>query len=876
MGRASPALASFNAGEISKRLEGRTDTDKYAAGCKVLEGFISLIQGPATRRGGFKFAGEVKDSSKRTWLVPFEFNTTQAFVLEFGDGYIRFYANHAQVITSGVAAYNGATAYAPGNLVTSGGVTYYCIANTTGNAPPNATYWYAQTGVIYEIPSPYSVADMLSADGTCNLRIIQSADVLYICHPSYQTRKLTRFGSTNWVVSLLNPTGGPFKTLNSSTTNVYASAQTGSVTLVANGSIFTAAMVGSLFYLEERSTTSAKPWQSATAYSIGDRVRHDGKNYVAATAGTSGSDAPVHTSGTVYDGATVSWTYEDPGYGYGQITGYTSPTQVTMLVIKPLPFLSVLVGNASTNWAFGAWSSIEGWPTHVAFFRERLCFGRGIEVWLSVSGDFENFDTRDASGLVVTDSSFKRTLTAQKINNILWMEVFSPTSEALMIGTAGAEFAIKSQTESQPFGVDNVSAQPVSTIGSRNVVPVHVGQAILFAQRSGKKLQDLTYDYYSGNNGSNDQTLYADHMLLRQSMQMAYQQEPFSIIWTVRSDFKLVGMTYSREQYPSAPHGGWHRHPVAADCECICTIPNDTTNELWAEFVLTVNGATKRYIAYKMPEDGLEDDQEDAFFVDLGSTYDGSVATTLTPGAGANVKNTTGVPFAAGAASWVAGDVGRYIYRRYSYIKLDSSGQPYTAYATAKALITGYTDSTHVTATIQAAFPDLSVIASGGWRMTVTTISGLGYLEGKEVDILIDGATHPKRTVTAGAISLQSPASKIHIGLPMPARLQIMRLNAGAQDGTSQGKKGYIPNVAIRLLRTLGLRFGQSFAKMDVISFRTPANLMDNAPPLFTGDIDKSFPGGINSDPWLCFEQSDPLPCTIVGLYPQSIVSDKA
>ena len=349
MARASPMLSSFNAGELSPNVEGRVDVAKYPNGCKTLEGYIPLIQGPAKRRGGTRFVAEVKDSSTRTWLVRFEFNTQQAYQLEFGDRYIRFFANHGQVITSGVAAYNGATAYVVGDLVTNAGTTYYCIAPTTGNAPPNATYWYAQTGNIYEIPTPWISADLTNADGTFGLRFVESNDVVYICHQSYAPRKLSRYGATNWQISTFTTRNGPFKPLNTTTTTVYASAQTGvGVIVIASSPIFSASHVGSLFYIGQASVLNVAQWEAGKAVALGARRRSNGVNYVALNAAPTGGNKPTHSSGAIYDGDTgVQWQYEDPGYGYGLITGFTSTTQVTMTVIKPIPFYAVLVANVA-------------------------------------------------------------------------------------------------------------------------------------------------------------------------------------------------------------------------------------------------------------------------------------------------------------------------------------------------------------------------------------------------------------------------------------------------------------------------------------------------------------------------------------------------
>lgn len=872
MPRAAPMLSSFNAGELSPSVEGRVEVAKYANGCKTLENYLMTVQGPAKRRGGTRFITEVKNSANQTWLVQFVFSVTQAYLLEFGNQYIRFFTNHGQVNVSGVAAYNGATAYVVGDLVSSAGVNYYCIAATTGNAPPNATYWYPLTGTIYEIPSPYTLSDLTASDGTFNLRLIQSNDIVYIASQSYAPRKLSRFGATRWTLTTVTPTGGPFKTLNSTTTTVYSSARTGATTLTASASIFSASHVGSLFYLGQKSVLSVKQWEPGKAIAVGNLRRSDGKNYKALNAATTGGDKPVHTSGSAYDGDSgVAWEFQDPGYGYVLITGYTSGTVVTGTVMSAIPDDAVLVGNASTRWAFGAWSDVEGWPSQVTFFKERLCFGRGQNVWMSVSGDYETFTARDDGGVVTADMAISILLQSDKKNNILW---FSP-SDALICGTAGAEFAIKSVTENQPFGPENVTAPEVSGRGSRSIVPTRIGDVTLFVQRSGIKLRDFQYDNLSLKFASTDQNTLADHITQGGIIALTYQQEPNNIVWCVRNDGALIAMTYSREQYESAPFGGWHRHPIggsyaggAAVVESVASIPAPAQDrdELWLIVKRTVNGTTKRYVEYMEYERRFGDDPQDSFYVDCGLTLNNTVAATLTPGTGANVQYTTNVPFTAGSASFVAGDVGREIHYRYSVI--DPIDNKTLNWYTAKALITGYTSNVLVTCTIQVAFPSLAVIASGGWKLTVTSLSGLTHLEGQTVDVLADGAVHPQRTVSGGAITLDFAASKVQVGLPSRARLQTMRLNAGAGDGTSQGKTARINKASVRLLDTLGMKFGNNFENMDEQPFRDALDLMNNVTPLYTGDILLDWPGDYTTDPWLCFEQAQPLPSTIVSIMP--------
>ena len=94
MPRTTLALTSFVSGELGAKLDGRTDFNKYATGAKTLENFLIHPQGAATRRVGTQFVAEVKDSSKKTRLIPFEFSTTQTYIMEFGNNYIRFFKDN--------------------------------------------------------------------------------------------------------------------------------------------------------------------------------------------------------------------------------------------------------------------------------------------------------------------------------------------------------------------------------------------------------------------------------------------------------------------------------------------------------------------------------------------------------------------------------------------------------------------------------------------------------------------------------------------------------------------------------------------------------------------------------------------------------------
>ena len=328
--KASPLIANFNAGEWSPELSGRSDLAKYPNSAKLLRNFIATVPGPLVRRGGTRYVAAVKDSADRCWLVRFEYSATQAWILEFGDLYVRFYTLHGVVESS--------------------------------------------PGVPYEIVSPYAAADLTNSDGSFALSIVQSGDVLYIASQTrtYAPRTLTRVANTNWVFATYAPDQGPLLELNQTTTTLQASASTGSVTITASAPLFAATDVGRLIYMAVQNL-DVKPWEADVSYSTNDLARSDGKTYKALSSTTSGTWPPVHEQGNAYDGqAGVQWAYQDSGYGIARITAYTDATHVTATVItdtdsglNQLP--AHVVSGTTKRWKLGAWSATTEYPASVTF-----------------------------------------------------------------------------------------------------------------------------------------------------------------------------------------------------------------------------------------------------------------------------------------------------------------------------------------------------------------------------------------------------------------------------------------------------------------------------------------------------------------------------
>jgi hypothetical protein len=639
MAKASPVLTAFNAGELSPTLDGRVDLAKYANGCKRIENCLVLVQGPAQRRGGTPFVAEVKDSSKRVWAIKFEFSATQAFLLEFGDQYVRFFtADHEPVTVSGVVAWSNAFAYTVGSLASRLGVNYYCILAHTNQQPPNATYWYPLTGDIYEIPSPYALADISNADGTCALKTEQSGDVIYIANQkrTYAVRKLVRFADTTWRFLSYSPNQGPFLEQNDTTTTLIASASTGSITITASADVFAATDVGRLVRIEVQNL-DIKPWETNTAYTANDLARFGGKTYKALNTKTSGTSPPVHEHGTAYDGKDgVQWQYMDSGYGIARITAFTDAQHVTASVIVDEPnglaqMPANVVSTATKRWALGAWSDTTEYPASVTFWSSRLWFAGKQRYWASVPNDFENM-AGDFFGETALDNAIWEQLQAQDVNDILWLA----GADKLIIGTGGGEFVGDKITSTDPVGPGNFQALRQAKRRVRAVQPVAVGTSLLYVQRAGRKLLSFNYSIEIDRYSATDLAVLAERITRGGIIDMAFQGEPHSILWCVLSSGKLLSFTYDRDQDVV----GWVRHPLGGNgfCEAVAVTPTSdgTAEQVWICVKRTINGVTRRYWEYLHrswegpDDDGTPgDDQEDAFYVDCGITYDGTATTSI-------------------------------------------------------------------------------------------------------------------------------------------------------------------------------------------------------------------------------------------------------
>lgn len=288
------------------------------------------------------------------------------------------------------------------------------------------------------------------------------------------------------------------------------------------------------------------------------------------------------------------------------ITEYVSPTVVKGTVKKQLAST-----NETRDFAFAAWNGEKGYPSATGFYEDRLVFagskGFPQTFWTSKTGDYYNFGTSIPSA---DDDGITATLNGGQMNGIKAIIAFG---EMLLL-TAGGEFKVSGGGKA--ITGSNVLSQPQEYRGVSDVNPVTIGSRIIYVQHQGNIIRDLAYSYDVDKYTGDDLNLLASHLFEgHKIISMAYQQIPNSIVWCVRDDGLLLGLTYIKEQDIYA----WHQHTTAGGkFVSVCNIGGSTEDKLYA--VIERGG---QYYVEIMESRDKSTNVEDQFFVDSGITYEG-------------------------------------------------------------------------------------------------------------------------------------------------------------------------------------------------------------------------------------------------------------
>lgn len=814
---------SFSGGEIAPSLYGRIDMAKYQVALRKCDNFIVRQYGGVENRPGTQFIAAAKYPDRKCRLIPFQFSTVQTYALEFGHNYMRVIKDGGLVLTTG--------------------------------------------DVIYELATPYADSDVFG------LKFTQSADVMTIVHPSYPPKELRRYAHDNWQIVDVETKNGPFEDINvDESVTVYASGTTGTITLTASSAIFGSEQVGKLFYLEQPAVDSVPVWETSKTTAIDDIRRADSNYYRANTAGKTGTLRPSHTEGMAWDGwggtgsddTGVQWEYLHSGFGIARITAVAGDgLSATADVISRIPENAVGSDKASYKWARYAWNSVNGYPSTVVYYQQRLYFAASSSypqtIWASRTGDYKDFGK---SNPVQDDDRIVYTYAGRQVNEIRHLiDVGS-----LVVLTSGGEF-VATGDQNKVLTPSSFSLSSQGSNGSSDVPPIAVSNIALFIQEKGSVVRDLAYSFDVDGFQGNDLTILANHLFQKRSIvDWSFCIVPFSSAFCVRDDGKLLVLTYLRDQQVFA----WSPQSSAGKYESTCGIGEGSEDAIYFVVNRTINGQVVRYIERLSSRQFTND--LDAFFVDSGLSYDGR----NTEGRTATISGGSGnwsyqVPYTltmSGSSYFSAGDVGAQI--QFPYTGTD----PVDGTDVAKQLrcdIISVESGNSVTITANRDIPAvLQNTATTNWTMARQTFSGLEHLEGQTVNILSDASVEPQKVVTGGAVTLEKPGGVVHIGLPINAQFETLDININGQE-TLLDKKQLISTVTLVVNASRGIWAstpGGQWYEYPQREFEFYDDPVEDA----TGKVEVKLDSIWEKNGRLKIRQTDPLPLSVLAVIPRITV----
>ncbi|WP_244126798.1 hypothetical protein [Burkholderia gladioli] len=626
MAKITTLQSNLNAGELSPPLGGHIDLDRYANGVKVMLNAIPQIEGGSRRRFGFRQIAPTK-STFTTRLVPFVFSKSQAYVVELGEQYARFYTVDGQIL---------------------------------------------QGGVPIELATPWTAAQVFSLEYT------QNSDTMFVAHPSMPIKRMVRVLQTTWSLGdapfdpspvdevgerppatlTLSATTGTISVASSAAVflqsdigrNIVAGSGIAEITAVSSGSAATAIVRGafsgtsfaqnawkldqsplvaitpsnatpvggsialvaagppfSVGTISQTGSTVTVTTNGAHGYSVGNRVVLSGFQgsgidglYDIATVPTpttftfsfGGQLIAGGTLGAVYQyGVGQAWRAQDVGAyveingGLVELTAFDSATRMYGVIKREL---SSTLTAPSTGWTLKSamWNAIDGYPAAVSLFKQRLyaagSSGYPMRLWASGIGLYLDFTPGTNDG-----DAFGYDMASDQVNQTVHLA----SAKILAALTQGEEFTVTGGTTGA-ITPTNIDVDSQSVYGCAQARPVRVGNEIIYAQRAGTKIRAMTYDLNTDAYRSQNLTRLAAHVTGPGIVDMAFQAEPVPIVWMVRSDGVLVSMTYDRDDNVC----GFARHTTDGAFKSVCSIPGADGDVLFAVVQRTVNGQTVQFV----------------------------------------------------------------------------------------------------------------------------------------------------------------------------------------------------------------------------------------------------------------------------------------
>ena len=904
---------SFNGGVISPQAFARVDLAKFGSAAKVMDEFFVHAEGGASNRAGTEFIKEVKDSASITRTITFEFNAEQSYALEFSNLAMRVYQDGA-VLVEATTAITGATQANP-VVVTDVGHGYsngdqIFIADVVGMTELNSKFYtlanvaantYELVGIdgtgytayisggtaarVFTLVTPYLDTELAA------LKYRQSNDVMYLSHRNHPPAKIIRAGASLWTYTVIDfepdhlyPTGVTVTPavagavtyryrvtavaletaeeslvgLDNTTMVITGATQADPVVItsnahgLANGDEVQIDAIVGMTELNGRRFTAAGV--AANTYQLKDE---DGTGYTAyVSGGTANRTFTEITNGVTPPNNAIAYTEVDGTEFYNfykednGLYGFIGSSELASFTDNNLaPDLN----DTAPKWR-QPFATAGNYPGAVGLHEQRSAWANTdndpLAAWLSQTSQFENMNV--SSPTKATDAITLRLITGQG-NEIRHFRSFQ---DRLFTFTSGSVWTIRPGGNADAITPDSKLVSIEEYLSSTDVPPLTIKKNILMIAgkaNQGFEVHSLGYQLETDAYVGSDLTVLARNLFVGYTLsEWAFAERPYRLVACIRSDGKVVVMSYLQEHQVFA----WSVWDLSGGiAESICSVPEGQEDAFYFVVKRTINGQEVRYI------ERLHSRQfssiEDAFFVDSGLTIDNPIDITGATQANPVVITAVGHGLANGTSVKIRDVVGMVELNKFNFT---------IANVTANTFELVDTDGTSYTA----------YVSGGTVRENISVITGLDHLEGEAVLALADGNVDSTAyeastmVVTDGQVTLTNPASIIHIGLPWTGTLTSLPLNL-AVPTTSRRK--VVKSVTTRVENTRGLKVGPDVDNLE--SYPARSTELWGDPAAVISDLIK-IP---ISDDWdreagVTYQTEPGLPMTILSMFADTDVGE--
>lgn len=515
------------------------------------------------------------------------------------------------------------------------------------------------TGTVV-IPTFIDAADL------SNVRYDQSADVVYIACDTVNPHKIERRGTgRSWSFVKFEPDNGPFLSSPSSAAKLSVSHQYGNTTLSSDTPFFRSGHVGALVRLFHEGQSGL--WPLGALHAVTDAVMVTGISDTGTASTNNERRLSVSVTGTWAGTLRVERSFDGPDVGFHpatpdfmaslaatdtgtftrtiddrddntevwyrlKVTAYTSGVALVTMTYKgggvngvaritefnsntscDIEVLSRFSDTGPTEtWQEGAWSEVRRFPSAVTFHGGRLFHAAGANLYGSVADDYENHDEETEGDA----APISRTLGSGPVDNVHYLISLL----RLIIGTSGAEIAVRSSSLDEPLTPSNSSARTFSTQGSANLRALKMDTKGIIVQRSSQRVFMIGF----GENGdalgdydTHELTMLVPDLLAAGVVSMAIQRQPDTRVHCVLANGKVAILTYE----PQEDVVCWSMWETDGLVERAAVLPGTGEDKVYYHVNRTIGGLTKRFLEVWATEEESIGDTGLSWIADCARSY---------------------------------------------------------------------------------------------------------------------------------------------------------------------------------------------------------------------------------------------------------------